>query len=272
MRIAKTRLIFAAMVVLCGIPAGTQVRLGVGVMGGIKHRARTLHRTIHEQLVYPDTDQPPRLTIRWWTGSTIPKDDVLSINTFGNKKLNMPGVSGQFTMWVASSGFKPIYALCDGVVVSLERGFDRDHQVVRYGRNYAIEYCHVVNLNPDLAIGKIVRTGERIGDMWEMSSGQGVPPGTGYFEIRFLKRTADGRWIMANIYDYLEPVSQENIREIWLEKAFSPTSTAGSLTADGKFLDYFGNEITTATICGVMREIDIPGLDFTSYILYDYRK
>jgi len=249
----------------------------LGVVGAVNKRGKNLYTKVHETIIYPNTDQPPQLTIKWWsTGSTIPKDEVYLISTFGVPKMNMPGVVDHFTLWVASAAYKPIYALCDGVVVCLERGYDKDHQVIRYGKNYAVEYCHVVNLNPDLYIGKIVKKGEKIGEILPFSSNPGSnfpPEGTGYYEVRFLKRKENGKWVAVDLYEYLDPVSKENIKEIWLEKGLSEISTAGLRNKeDGKLYDIFGNEITTSTIRGAVKEIDLPGFSFTHLILYDYWK
>ena len=245
----------------------------IGILGAVKNKAKKLYDKVQETIIYPETDQSPELTIKWWTGATVPKEDVLSISSFGNRKLNMPGYGGQFTMFVASSAFKPIYALCDGVVVSLERGYDKDHQVIRYGKNYAIEYCHVVNLNPDLYIGKIVKKGDKIGEIWPVNTqGTQYPEGTGYYELRFLKQKEPGKWICANLYHYLDTASKQNIKEIWLEKAFNDLSTAGMTRADGYMYDIYGNRITTSTISGTLEEIDFPGSNYKDRILYDYWK
>jgi murein DD-endopeptidase MepM/ murein hydrolase activator NlpD len=267
--------IFIFMLIFLFIPK-TNSEIHLGVLGAVKKRSEKLYNKVNDTIIYPDTDQPPQLTIKWWsTGSTIPKEDVYLISTFGVLKINMPGHVDHFTLWVASSAYKPIYSLCDGVVVSLEPGYDKDHQVIRYGKNYAVEYCHVVNLNSDLYIGKIVKKGDKIGEICPLMGqpGHNVPlKGTGYFEVRFLKRKENGKWIAVDLYEYLDPVSKENIKEIWLEKGLSETSTAGLRNIDGKLYDIFGNEITTSTIRGAVHEIDLPGYDYNDRIIYDYRR
>lgn len=261
----KKFLIFLTLIFSLQLTLYSEIHFGI--LGAVKDKEKKLYKKIYDTLIYPETDQPPQLTIQWWTGSTISVSDVYVISTFAMPKGDSPGVVDHFTLFVASSANKPIYALCDGIVVSLDRGYNKDRQVIRYGKNYAVEYCHVVNLNPDLYIGKIVKKGDKIGEIWPVT--WGYPEGTGYFEVRFLKRKSDGRWIPVDLYEYLDPISKENIKEIWLNRW--PQSMAGMpKDENGNYRDIFGNVISSSTIRGAVHELDLPGLEYNDLIIYDY--
>ncbi|MFQ3675497.1 MAG: hypothetical protein SNJ64_03030 [Endomicrobiia bacterium] len=248
-----------------------------GIMGSVLSHSKKLKQKLDDEIFYPDTDSPPTLTIKWWstvnsTNTTdatkypVPLDDVLDggISTFGTRKGGNPGYSDQMTLWVASSSWKTIYALTDGVVVCLHKGYDQDHQVIKYGRNWAIEYCHFAEIHTDLYVGKIVKKGDPIGRIVPMNpnSAGDIPPKTGYFEYRLLRKNDKGNWIAVNPYNYLDDVSKENIKQLWLRKR---NKTWGDT-------DYFGNLITDDNVHNMnLEEIDLGDTyNYNSRIIYNY--
>ncbi len=248
----------------------------LGIMGSVLSHSKKLKQKLDNEIVYPDTDSAPTLTIKWWstinstntsdpTKYPVPIDEVINqgMSTFGTRKGGNPGYSDQMTLWVASSSWKPIYALTDGVVICLHKGYDQDHQVIKYGRNWAIEYCHFAEISPDLYIGKIVKKGDYIGRIVPMNpnTAEGIPPKSGYFEYRLLRKNENGNWIAVNPYNLLDDVSKENIKQIWLKKR---NTTWGNT-------DYFGNLITDDNIHNMnLKEINRDDFNYNSRILYNY--
>jgi hypothetical protein len=142
---------------------------------------------------YPDTDKAPELKLFWGADKSvgIPKAEVTTVGQFGTWEGGGPNTAFKEGKEPASEievrlMYKdyPLYAYTSGIIT-----FAQDETVViRYGKNYALHYKHVITIDKSLKVGKKVAAGDNIGT---------ISPGKGkgaFWEIETERKDSKGVW------------------------------------------------------------------------------
>jgi hypothetical protein len=178
--------------------------------------------------VYPDTESPPVLTFIW---DEEGKYGPLDLSTDSTGHIYEAGPFGfdegggflnqEMAIHFAHRTREPIYAPCDGVITYLVE-YDNFSDAmmpgkggeiwIRYGRNYAIAFRHIVTTGLNLSLGKIVYKGDIVGYTVDMDVGD---PDTGSFWEMLVAEKRGNRFLYRNPFEFFDEKSKNKLLSIW---------------------------------------------------------
>ena len=176
---------------------------------------------------YPDTDQPPVLTFKWETNniygplnlSTNTNGHIYSCGPFGVEE--EPGFYNQeMAIFFVNRHREPIYTFCEGVITYLSNYYcftdamrpGKGGEVwIRYGRNWAIGFRHVVTSNVKLQLGQKVERGEIVGYTADMDINGRIGS---FYEFVVVQKDGN-KYYYCRGYDYFDDESKNLLLDIW---------------------------------------------------------
>ncbi len=180
------------------------------------------------ELYYPETSAPPVLEFEWGPPPLILDPENSEIYSCGHPSVNPETgeLNQEMSIFFVHRSRDPIYAFCDGVVTYLVEWENFEDAAepglggeiwIRYGKNYAIGYRHVVTAGLNLAKGMIVKTGDIIGygaDLKLQHPVENKIENGQFFEFVLVER-ADGHYYYLNPFYFFDDESRTKLVEIW---------------------------------------------------------
>lgn len=170
---------------------------------------------------YPDTDEPPILTLFWGKEKKIgiPADIVLETGQFGTFEGGGPPTPFKFGLEPNSEmeinlkiGEYPIYAFSKGIITNIESS-EQGEVTIRYSRKYALKHLHIKNLAPSLKVGDKIEAGTFLGYTQTGSLGDGSLTFS-FIEIELDKVISDRAARAINAYDFFDKESKDSLEKI----------------------------------------------------------
>ncbi len=217
--------------------------------------------------IYPDTEAAPVLHF-YWDDNDI-TDNINDISPYGTWE----GGGGDFYV----HGREPnneiemrlnyttphnIYAHCAGTITRIQGAGTSDNHAsvaIRYGRNYGVDYIHLVDLAPGVQVGVTVEPGTLLGKTslsYDMEDGIGRC----FWEISFTKLVNMNLGYMVPPVNYFDAESQQLFDDIrtnctltydsWTKTA-DPVPGTSADTKGNSFIDEVGEAIWPADLLGM---------------------
>jgi len=211
--------------------------------------------------IYPDTSAAPQLIFNWYAGqpngpiklNADSSGHIQACTAFGlddNGYLNQ-----EMAITFANRQRDPIYAPCPGTITHLIEwddfttafGSDNGGEIwIRYGRNFAVGFRHIVTQGLNLSPGLTVNQGDIIGYTADVVDSEGS-----FFEF-LLAQQHDDQYYYLNPYHYFDPLSREYLLRIWNATQRTDLPGYAGISQPWGDLDKFGSEAGN-------REIPIKG-------------
>jgi hypothetical protein len=172
--------------------------------------------------VYPQTSDAPVLHMYWNTAKTveIPLTEIQYVGRIGlwEGGGNIPGgfklgKEPATEMEIHTYNKRqPVYALASGTLTELKINNDGVTEIsIRYGTDYAVKYCHVVDYNKDLTVNSKVEAGDLLGyaRRFEMTD----QPSFGFWELEFNKKVGETARAVPAV-DYFDAESKASLEKL----------------------------------------------------------
>ena len=188
---------------------------------------------------YPVTDSAPALEFHWGTPEdTLDiRNDIMVASPFAYDEQGTR--SQEMAIFLTNRSRDPVYAFCSGVVTYWKPWSefidaaepDRGGEVwIRYGKNYAIGFRHVVTVHPETGEPVNWQVGQRVdaGDILAYTADWGEGSESIFYEFVLAKQDAEHYYFL-KAYDYFPPTSQITLLRIWEASQIKDASFGYSL-------------------------------------------
>lgn len=179
-------------------------------------------------IFYPDTDSAPVLRFQWdeelfgpLNLSTDSSGHIYSCGPFGVEEEG-GFLNQEMAIFFAHRTREPIYAPSDGVITYLVEydNFEDAMQPgkggeiwIRYGKNFAVAYRHIVTTGLNLMEGQIVKKEEIVGYTVDMDVGDDDPGS--FWEMLVAEKRGEKDFYYRNPFNLFDSESQDELLDIW---------------------------------------------------------
>lgn len=235
-----------------------------------KNFEQTINNPEKEEMVlYPDTDQPPTLTLYFGKEKKvgIPTDVILFTGQFGTWEGGGPptpfkkGFEPNSEMEInLKPGEYPIYSFTKGVVSNID-GSDQGEITIRYGRKYAFKHLHIKNLVRNLKVGDKIEAGTLLGYTHRATLGDGSIT-FDILETELDKVISERAARAINAFDYFDQASKDSLEKIRQSASRDPKPSWVSADDKSKsWIAYTGKPETWADMHKIGYEGDLENFE-----------
>ncbi len=223
-----------------------------------------------ESASYPDTDEPPTLTLFWGKEKKvgIPTDIVLETGQFGTWEGRGPptpfkvGLEPNSEMEInLKVGEYPIYSFSKGLITNIENS-EQGEITIKYGKKYALKHLHIKNLNKNLKVGDKIEAGTLLGYTQLGRLGDGSLTFS-FLEIELDKIISNRAARAINAFDYFNQESKGALEKIRQAATRNPKTSWVASSGDKakSWIPYVGKAETWADMHKIGFEGDLESFE-----------
>ncbi|MDP3973906.1 MAG: hypothetical protein Q8P92_03670 [Candidatus Daviesbacteria bacterium] len=192
----------------------------------LKQKEKKFEQTVNnpqkeESAIYPNTDNPPTLTLYFGKEKKVGISDDLVLETgqFGTweggghptpfKQGLEPNSEMEINLKV---GEYPIYSFTKGIITNIDSS-EQGEVTIKYGRKYALKHMHIKNLDKNLKIGDKIEVGQLLGYTHTASLGDGSLTFS-FLEIELDKLISSRAARAISAFDYFDLDSKSALEKI----------------------------------------------------------